>query len=247
MARSRRHAQRCRSVRRGALTVDKVTIVVDSGHVINPHNAIEQCEGSVCWELSHALFGGLDLREGRFTNTNFDTYNLVRIDQMPDVDVHFRAVEGQVGRARRTRGAARAARGRECRVLRDRQAHAFDAVSGSQSELELIPCCSGRTRSRERRCMHIVRPEYGPRARRAFLFRDGLLEAGELQRNDSILPGIVLQIPDGCRPSVRRTDRAAPPSSPSGSQIESAGCERLIAQNRCARTDREYFAILIPH
>ena len=75
--------------RRGVLTVDKVTIVVDSGHVINPHNAIEQCEGSVCWELSHALFGGLDLREGRFTNTNFDTYNLVRIDQMPDVDVHF--------------------------------------------------------------------------------------------------------------------------------------------------------------
>jgi isoquinoline 1-oxidoreductase beta subunit len=75
--------------RRGVLTVEKVTIVVDSGHVINPHNAIEQCEGSVCWELSHALFGGLDLREGRFTNTNFDTYNLVRIDQMPDVDVHF--------------------------------------------------------------------------------------------------------------------------------------------------------------
>ena len=75
--------------RRGVLTVEKVTIVVDSGHVINPHNASEQCEGSVCWELSHALFGGLDLREGRFTNTNFDTYNLVRIDQMPDVDVHF--------------------------------------------------------------------------------------------------------------------------------------------------------------
>ena len=54
------------SARRGILTVHKVVIVVDSGHVINPNNATEQCEGSVCWELSHAWMGGLDLQEGRF-------------------------------------------------------------------------------------------------------------------------------------------------------------------------------------
>jgi isoquinoline 1-oxidoreductase beta subunit len=75
--------------RRGALTVDKVVLVVDSGHIINPHGAAEQCEGSVCWELSHAWVGGLDLQQGRFTNTNFDSYNLLRIDQMPAVEVHF--------------------------------------------------------------------------------------------------------------------------------------------------------------
>jgi isoquinoline 1-oxidoreductase beta subunit len=75
--------------RRGALTVEKVVLVIDSGHVINPHGAAEQCEGSVCWELSHAWMGGLHLQDGRFTNTNFDTYNLLRIDQMPQVDVHF--------------------------------------------------------------------------------------------------------------------------------------------------------------
>jgi isoquinoline 1-oxidoreductase beta subunit len=75
--------------RRGALTVEKVVIVVDSGHVINPHAAAEQCEGAVCWELSHAWLGGLDLEGGRFTNTNFDTYNLLRIDQMPQVETHF--------------------------------------------------------------------------------------------------------------------------------------------------------------
>jgi len=75
--------------RRGVLTVEKIVVVADSGHVINPHNAIEQCEGSVCWELSHAWMGGLHLQEGRFTNLNFDTYNLLRIDQMPQVDVHF--------------------------------------------------------------------------------------------------------------------------------------------------------------
>ena len=75
--------------RRGELTVEKVILVVDCGHVINPLGGTEQCEGSVAWELSHAWVGGLELRDGRFMNTNFDTYNLLRISQMPDVEVHF--------------------------------------------------------------------------------------------------------------------------------------------------------------
>ena len=75
--------------RRGRLEIEKVVVVLDSGHVINPHAATEQCESSVCWELSHAWMGGLDLEEGRFVNNNFDTYNLLRIDQMPDVETYF--------------------------------------------------------------------------------------------------------------------------------------------------------------
>ena len=73
----------------GELAVEKVVIVIDSGHVINPHNAAEQLEGGVCWELSHAWMGGLELREGRFVNTNFDGYPLLRMPQMPEVEVHF--------------------------------------------------------------------------------------------------------------------------------------------------------------
>jgi isoquinoline 1-oxidoreductase beta subunit len=75
--------------RSGELTVEKVVIVVDSGHVINPHNAAEQCEGSVCWELTHAWVGGLEMRDGRFVNANFDRYPLLRMPQMPEVEVHF--------------------------------------------------------------------------------------------------------------------------------------------------------------
>lgn len=85
-------AAACASVtvsRRGVLSVDKVVIVLDSGHVINPHAAKEQSEGSVCWELSHAWMGGLNLENGRFVNTNFNSYNLLRIDQMPVVETHF--------------------------------------------------------------------------------------------------------------------------------------------------------------
>jgi isoquinoline 1-oxidoreductase beta subunit len=76
--------------KRGVLSVEKLVIVVDSGHVINPHNGAEQCEGAAAWELSHAWFGGLELRDGRFVNTNFDSYNLLRMEHMPkSIEVHF--------------------------------------------------------------------------------------------------------------------------------------------------------------
>jgi isoquinoline 1-oxidoreductase beta subunit len=81
--------------RRGQLMVEKVVLVVDAGHIINPHASAEQCEGSVCWELSHAWTGGLELKDGRFVNTNFDSYNLLRIDQMPEVEVHFASSGGK--------------------------------------------------------------------------------------------------------------------------------------------------------
>ena len=54
----------------------------------------EQAEGSVVWELSHAMFGGLELEGGRFINTNFDTYNLMRFNQAPHVDVLFASSGG---------------------------------------------------------------------------------------------------------------------------------------------------------
>ncbi len=75
--------------RRGQLTIEKIIIVVNSGYVINPLNATEQLEGAACWELSHALYAGLELDNGHFKNNNFDTYNLMRMHQMPPVEVHF--------------------------------------------------------------------------------------------------------------------------------------------------------------
>jgi isoquinoline 1-oxidoreductase beta subunit len=80
--------------RRGELSIDKVVIVLDAGHVINPHTGTEQAEGSVIWEMSHAWLGGLDLENGRFVNTNFDTYNLMRINQAPVVETHFASSGG---------------------------------------------------------------------------------------------------------------------------------------------------------
>jgi len=75
--------------RRGDLFIEKIIVVQNSGYLINPLNAREQLTGAVCWELSHALYAGLRLEQGRFVNTNFDSYNLMRINQTPEIEVHF--------------------------------------------------------------------------------------------------------------------------------------------------------------
>ena len=81
--------------KRGELTIEKLVVVLDAGHVINPHAATEQAEGSVVWELSHAFLGGLELEDGRFVNTNFATYNLMRMNQAPVVETYFASSGGK--------------------------------------------------------------------------------------------------------------------------------------------------------
>ena len=81
--------------RRGQLVVEKVVVVADPGYVINPHAGREQMEGSVIYELGHAWMGGLDIQKGRVVNTNFDSYNLMRIDQVPEIETHFALSKGK--------------------------------------------------------------------------------------------------------------------------------------------------------
>jgi isoquinoline 1-oxidoreductase beta subunit len=75
--------------RRGNLYVDKVLVVANSGYVLNTLGAAEQCSSGVGWELSHMLSGGLGMENGCFTNTNFDNYNMLRIQDMPEVETVF--------------------------------------------------------------------------------------------------------------------------------------------------------------
>ncbi len=75
--------------KRGHLFIEKVSMFVNSGYIINPLNAREQIESAVAFELGTALSGGLDIRKGQVNNTNFDTYSVLRMADMPDVEVHF--------------------------------------------------------------------------------------------------------------------------------------------------------------
>ena len=75
--------------RRGALSIEKILIVSNTGYVINPRAANEQVKGCVAWELSHTLYGGLDVKDGRIQNVNFDTYKIMRMPEMPAVESVF--------------------------------------------------------------------------------------------------------------------------------------------------------------
>ena len=82
--------------RRGQVFIDKLDFYINSGYVINPLAAREQAESSAIWELSHAMFGGLVIRDGRIVNTNFDSYQMMRMaDTPPVIDVHLEMSEDQ--------------------------------------------------------------------------------------------------------------------------------------------------------
>jgi isoquinoline 1-oxidoreductase subunit beta len=73
----------------GKLRVDKVTVVADSGHVINPLSFAEQMEGGCIYALSAALYGKITIKNGAPEQGNFDSYQMVRFAQAPKIDVHF--------------------------------------------------------------------------------------------------------------------------------------------------------------
>ena len=73
----------------GSLRVDRIVCAVDCGTVVNPDVVRAQVEGGVGFALTAALYGGITLKDGAVVEGNFDTYPMVRINEMPQVEVHF--------------------------------------------------------------------------------------------------------------------------------------------------------------
>jgi len=69
--------------------VKKVTVAVDCGIVVNPLGAKNQIEGGVIDGIGHAMYGNLSFKEGTPQSVNFDRYRLIRMQETPQVDVHF--------------------------------------------------------------------------------------------------------------------------------------------------------------
>jgi isoquinoline 1-oxidoreductase subunit beta len=57
----------------GAVTIEKLTIVVDAGTVVHPDGAIAQVEGGALWGLSMALHEGSEFVKGQVSDTNLDS------------------------------------------------------------------------------------------------------------------------------------------------------------------------------
>jgi isoquinoline 1-oxidoreductase beta subunit len=73
----------------GELKVNRITVALDTRHMVNPQTVTEQAESAVIFALSAALYGKIAIKEGAAVQGNFDTYRVVRLAEAPRIDVHL--------------------------------------------------------------------------------------------------------------------------------------------------------------
>jgi isoquinoline 1-oxidoreductase beta subunit len=90
------------SVEKGKLRVHRVVCAVDCGQVVNPAGVEQQVQSGIAFGLTAALKGAITIDHGRVQQGNFHQYDMLRIDEMPQVEVHIvpsHAAPGGMGEA----------------------------------------------------------------------------------------------------------------------------------------------------
>ena len=77
------------SIKDGKPVIEKVTVAVDCGIVVNPTGAINQIQGGVIDGIGHAMYSNFSFKDGKPEYANFDKYRLIRMKETPKVEVHF--------------------------------------------------------------------------------------------------------------------------------------------------------------
>jgi isoquinoline 1-oxidoreductase subunit beta len=70
----------------GQLKMHRIVAATDCGVAVNPQQIAMQIEGSFVYGLSALLYGECTVKDGAIVETNFDTYNVLRMDEMPKVE-----------------------------------------------------------------------------------------------------------------------------------------------------------------
>jgi CO/xanthine dehydrogenase Mo-binding subunit len=73
----------------GHVAVEKLTLVIDAGTIIHPDSAEAQVEGAALWGLGMALHEGTEFVKGQPKDTNLDTYRVLRMGDVPAVEIEF--------------------------------------------------------------------------------------------------------------------------------------------------------------
>ena len=73
----------------GGFRVDRVVCAVDCGTPINPDVIAAQMEGGIGFGLGAALYGAITVKDGRVEQSNFNSYRVLRMNEMPKVEVHI--------------------------------------------------------------------------------------------------------------------------------------------------------------
>lgn len=74
---------------KGRIVLKKIIAAVDCGIVVNLSGAYQQVKGGILDGIGHAMYGEVTLQNGIPDQKNFDTYRLIRMNEIFDVDVHF--------------------------------------------------------------------------------------------------------------------------------------------------------------
>jgi isoquinoline 1-oxidoreductase beta subunit len=73
----------------GNVKVQRVVCAVDTGVVINPNTVEAQIQSGIIYGLTAALYGEITFKNGRVEQSNFDNYQIVRINEAPVIEVHI--------------------------------------------------------------------------------------------------------------------------------------------------------------
>jgi isoquinoline 1-oxidoreductase beta subunit len=70
----------------GVLKIHRIVAATDCGHAVNPQQIAAQIEGSFVYGLTALLYGEITLKDGKVEQENFDSYQMMRMDEMPEVE-----------------------------------------------------------------------------------------------------------------------------------------------------------------
>src|SRR5260370_30192939 len=70
----------------GVLKMHRIVAAIDPGYAVNPAQIERQVAGSFVYGLSAMLYGECTVKDGAIEQTNFDSYNVMRMDEMPEVE-----------------------------------------------------------------------------------------------------------------------------------------------------------------
>jgi len=73
----------------GAVRVRRVVCAVDCGTVVNPDTVQAQIQSAIIFGITGALYGEITLKNGRVEQTNFDTYQMLRMNEVPAIEVYI--------------------------------------------------------------------------------------------------------------------------------------------------------------
>ena len=75
--------------KQGAVRVRRVVCAVDCGTIVNPDTVEAQIQSAVMFGITAALYGEITVKNGRVEQSNFDTYQMLRMNEAPAVEVHI--------------------------------------------------------------------------------------------------------------------------------------------------------------